>query len=209
MTDGSSPAVDYGPAAPTAQLSLSPRTAGRALYAALATLALSTLALSLYFGGAGDLWGPVNDVLVAATVLLLLPAIVVVRQLTAGQVGGWLTVLTIGAMAGVFIMAAGQLALVARLIELEASFVTGTVGVLMAIAWLAGTGVLALRTHVLGRAVGWSALGFIVAVIITSVAIALVAMDTPTLSLVFGGPLLVTLVGWMISLGRDLTRRVA
>lgn len=208
MSEGLSPAV-YARDARTSRLSLSPRTASASLRAALITLTLSVIAISLYFGGGGDFWGPLNDILVAATVLLLLPAIMAVRQLSSERTGAWLTVLTFAACGGVFIMAAGQLALVVGLIALETSFVTGSIGVLMATAWLAATAVLALRTRTLGTSVGWWALAFVVAVIITAVAMPLLEADTPTMSLLFGGPLLIALVGWMLSLARDLGSRRA
>jgi hypothetical protein len=208
MTDGLSPAI-YAPGAQDHPRWSSPRMAGRALSAALVTLILATTAIALYFGGAGDVWGPVNDILVAATVLLLLPTIVAVRQLSRQRTGAWLTVLTVAACGGVFIMAVGQLALVAGLIDLETSFVTGSIGVLMVIAWMAGTAVLALDARTLSRSVGWWAVAFVVAVMITAVAIPSLGADTPTLSTLFGGPLLVTLAGWMLSLARDLGRRGA
>ena len=130
-----------------------------------------------------------------------------VRQLGAERAGAWLGALSVVAIAGVAIMAAGQIALVIGLIDLETSFATGTVGLLMTIAWIAGTAVLALRHRVLDRVVGWWALAFLAAVGVTAVAIPLLSMDTPGLTAVFGGPLLVTLAGWMVSLARDLGRR--
>ena len=80
-------------------------------------------------------------------------------------------------------------------------------GVLPTITWVAGLGAISLRSGVLDRAVGRWAVAFVMSVVVTSVAIPFVSMDTPTLSLVFGGPLLITLVGWMVSLARDLARR--
>lgn len=188
---------------------VSPRTASRALYGSLLTLALSMVAISLFFAGAGGFWGPVNDVLVAASVLLLVPAIVAVRQLSLGHTGAWTTVLSAAAIAGVLLTFAGQVALVIGIIELETSFVTGSVGVLMVIAWLACTAVLALRMRILASAVGWWASAFLIAVLLTTAGIGVLSMDTPTLTLLFGVPLLITLGGWMLSLARDLGRRPA
>lgn len=206
MTDGLSPAVQ-GRAAPAPRPTVSTRTAGRALYVALATVVLSMVALALYFGGAGDMWGPVNDVLVATSVALVVPAMLAVRRLSQGRAGTWLSILTLAAIAGALVLACGQLALVTGVIGLEASFATGTLGVLPMIAWLAGTGVLALRTGLLARSVGWWAAAFVAIVIVTALGLATLAADTPTLALLFGAPLLVALAGWMLSLGRDLERR--
>ncbi len=208
MTDGLVPAAGYQ-AESRAWLAPRPRSASRALYASLGAMVLATVAISLYFGGAGDFWGPVNDLLVAATVLLLVPAVLSVRRVAGETAGSWLSALTVLALVGIVVMAAGQIALVVRLIDLQASFTTGTIGILPTLAWLGGTGVLALRTGTLARPVGWWAFTFVLAAIVTAVAIPLVSMDTPTLSLVFGGPLVVALIGWMVSLARDLGRRTA
>lgn len=206
MTDRAAPGLGYGPRTQPS-VPVPPRLASRALYASLVSALLAMVAISLFFAGAGGFWGPVNDLLVVATVLLLLPAVVAVRQIGGAAAGIWLSVTTWLAVIGIVIMAAGQSALVLGLIDLETSFMTGTVGVLLAIAWIGGTGVLALRTGALSRPVGWWAVAFVAMVAITTVGIPLTAADTPALTASFGGPLLLTLAGWMVSLARDLAGR--
>jgi hypothetical protein len=207
MTKGTSTAIDFTHGARPAHSISSPATARRALRTAMGTLMASMVAIALYFGGAGDYWGPINDILVAATVLLLLPAIAVVRRLGAPHAGGWLTLLSLAAGAGAVVIASGQLALVLGLIDLETSFLTGSLGILPLLAWAGGTAELALRGRTLDRSVGWWAIALLVTVLVTAVALPTTSMDTPTASLIFGGPLLVTLLGWMLSLSRTLARR--
>ncbi len=204
MTDGLAPAVVHPSSAPST--SLSPRTASLALYAAVVTMVSSMVAISLFFGGAGAFWGPVNDLLVVATVLLLLPALIVVRGLARGYVGSWFTGLTVAAVIGVLVIAAGQLALVAGLITLDTSFLTGGLGVLPVIAWLGSTALLGLRTPVLERATGWWAVAFMAVVVATFVVVPTLALDMPTMTAVLGVPFMVTLFGWLVSLARDLAR---
>jgi hypothetical protein len=206
MTKGTSTAIDFTPGARPAHLISSPATARLALWTAMGTLIASMVAIALYFGGAGDYWGPINDILVAATVLLLLPAIAAVRRLAA-HAGEWLTLLSVAAGAGAVVIAGGQVALGLGLIDLETSFLTGSLGILPLLAWAGGTAELALRGRTLDRSVGWWAIALLVTVLVTAVALPSTSMDTPTASLIFGGPLLVTLLGWMVSLSRTLARR--
>ena len=120
MTEGMSQAVDYRARSRTGPKGPSPRAASRALYAAVVTMIASMVAISLFFGGAGAFWGPVNDLFVVATVLLLLPAMAVLYRLAGGRAGTWFKILTVAAAAGVLLIAVGQLALVAGLITLDA-----------------------------------------------------------------------------------------
>ena len=208
MSDDHSPSLDRA-AATSSRLDVrvAPASAARALYASLLALLLSMVAISLFFAGAGGIFGPINDLLVVATVVLLIPAIIAVHQIARDAVGAWLPILTIVALAGIAIMAVGQLALVLGIIALEASFISGGIGVLMAIAWIAGLAVLSLRSHQLARPVGWWAVTLLVLVVITSIGMPVLVLDTATLSLVFGIPLVVGVAGWMVSLARDLAGR--
>ncbi len=186
---------------------LTPRLASRALYSAAVTLVASMIAISLFFGGAGAFWGPVNDLLVVATVLLLLPAVAVLPGLVRPAVGSWFTVLSVAAAVGVAVIATGQVALVAGLITLDVSFLTGGIGILPVIAWIGGTIAPSLGTPLLGRATGLWAVLFLALVGLTVVVLAALTTDTPTLTGVLGAPLMVALLGWLISLGRGLARK--
>ncbi len=187
----------------------SPRTASRALYLSVVTMVASMVAISLFFGGAGAFWGPVNDLLVVATVLLLLPARAARPGLAREHVGRWLLVLSVAAAIGVAVVAVGQLALVAGLITLETSFATGGLGVLPVIAWIGATAVPALRLPVLGRAIAGWALAFLALIGLTSLVLVTLSTDTPTLTSVLGVPLMIVLVGWMVSLARGLGREAS
>lgn len=181
-------------------------TASRGLYLAVATLVGSMLAISLFFAGAGAYWGPVNDVLVVATVLLLLPAMAVLPALARPEVGRWFGLVSMASGIGVGVIAAGQLALVAGLVTLETSFVTGGLGVLPVIVWIGTTAVPSFRLQWLGRTTALWAMAFVVLVAVTVVVVATLSSDVPVLTGTLGVPLAIALVGWMLSLGRGLAR---
>ena len=183
------------------------RRAGRATLLAVVTLGLSAVALSLYFGGAGEIFGPVNDALLAATFALLAPAVVAVRQRSRGAAGRWFEVVSAAALAGIATAAVGQVLLIAGLLPLAGSFVTLGVGALLVVGWTGALAVIALRHGVLGRAVGWWAVALIAATVVTAVGTPLAGLGTAALSVVFGIPLLVATVGLLVTLGRDLLRR--
>lgn len=180
-------------------------TAGYATFAAIVTLVLSGAALALFFGGAGAFWGPVNDVLIAVSLFLLIPALLAVRELArSAGVGTWFEALTLLALAGMVLAAIGQLLLVVRVIDLQASFVTGGLGTLPFLVWMGAVSYLALNGQVLSRAVGLWGAGFLLVCLVAVVGIPLLPQ---AVLYAMGIPLLVTLVGWLIALGRELMSR--
>jgi hypothetical protein len=183
------------------------RRAGRATLLAVVTLGLSAVALSLYFGGAGEIFGPVNDALLAATFALLAPAVEAVRQLARGAAGRWFGVASAAALAGIATAAVGQVLLIVGLLPLAGSFVTLGVGALLFVGWTVALAVISLRHGVLGRAVGWWAAALVAATVVTTVGTPLAGLGTAELSVVFGIPLLAATVGLLVALGRDLLRR--
>lgn len=203
--------LDPAVAAPVrAALPLSPtfaRRAGQATLLAVGTLGLSAGALSLYFGGAGEIFGPINDVLVAATFVLLAPPVLAVQQLGRGIAGRWLEVVSIAALTGIGTAAIGQLLLIAGGLALSGSFITLGIGALLVVAWTCGLAVVALHHGVLSRSVGWWALALVATAVVTAVGTPAAGLGMAALSVVFGIPLLVTTVGLFASLGRDLLRR--
>ena len=116
------------------------RLAGYSVVATAVAMPLSAVALWLFFSGAGSFYGPINDVLIALALVLLGPALLAYRRLTAAVAGRWFTVSTYLALAGIGIAALGQILLVVGVISLEASFVTFGVG---SVALLAGGACLA------------------------------------------------------------------
>ena len=183
------------------------RRAGRATLVAVGTLGLSAVALSLYFGGAGEIFGPINDALLAATFALLAPAVVAVRQLARGAAGWWFDIASVAVLAGIATAAVGNVLLVVGLLPLVGSFVTLGVGALLVVGWTGALAVIALRHGVLGRAVGWWAVALVAATVATAFGTPLSGLGTAELSVVFGIPLLVATVGLLVTLGRDLLRR--
>ena len=181
------------------------RLAGATTAAATVMLALGAVAISLYFGSGevGNVFGPISDVLFAAFMLLLIPAVLAVRSLGADAGGAWLTPLSGVAIATMIVTAAGQLLLVVGVIDLATSFVAFGIGLAGFMAWGVALAVLALRHGVLPRPVGiWP----LVAVVLCLVApVAWFGLPTEAgyaAALLLG----VAVFGWLIALARALHR---
>ena len=174
------------------------RLAGWSTWLALVSLVLSAIALALFFAGAGEYWGPVNDVLISVTAVAVIPAVLVVARM-AGETGApWVRIVSVAAIAGLVLMAAGQLLLVVGRLSLDGSYVTGGIGVLPFLAWIVLVAVLALGPGILPARVGWLAVA-------TLLAIAALAVTSPfTLGpavWVEGAVLLAVLGAWLADLG--------
>lgn len=175
--------------------------AGLATFAALATLVLSAIALALFFGGAGRFWGPVNDVFIAATALLLIVPMAAIAHDHPGS-GTWYLAVTATAIAGAVVVAIGQLLLVAGAIGLQQSFVTGGIGVVPMVVW-----VLALAIGILVGIISLPAIVAILALASVAVAAVLAALHRtiPIAGTVAATALLTgLLVAWLWTLGRSL-----
>ena len=144
--------------------------AGWSALAAVATLLASGVTIALFFGGAGAFWGPLNDLFTALTMILLLPVMLAVLRLAPDDIGPWFAILTFAAVAGILLGAAGQLLLVAGGISLQASFVTGGVGIAPVIAWAMGLTVLILTRDMLSVITGWLLFGVLVSVALLALA---------------------------------------
>ena len=176
--------------------------AGRCLRWATATLTVAAVSIGLFFGGAGYVFGPINDVTTAATLLLMAPGVLAVRRLAAGRVGSWFSALSFLTVAGLAVAAGGLIALVVGLITLNTSFVTGGIGILPFVAWLAAVAHIALRRGVLTRRVGWLSLAALGISIIAGAAGPLLPMTV--LVFAVGLPLLAVLAAWLWVTGTDL-----
>src|SRR5215212_2664971 len=84
------------------------RLAGISTWVAMVALVLSGIALALFFGGAGAFWGPINDGFIVVTAIALIPAALAVDRLASGDAAPWVRLLTVAAIAGLVVMAAGQ-----------------------------------------------------------------------------------------------------
>jgi hypothetical protein len=182
------------------------RTAGYCLFASVGTLVVGGVAGALFFSGAGAVFGPINDLFTAATLVLIVPAVVAVRRLDAERVvGGWLSVVSLATIGGLLLAAVGFVLLVVGAIDLQTSFVTFGLGMLPFLAWIAGLAVLSLRDGIIRRSVGWWIVAFALATVASIGGAFVLSMEV--LSLTLAPVLLISLAGVLISLGRDLLAR--
>lgn len=176
--------------------------AGRCLRWATATLAVAAIAIGLFFGGAGYVFGPINDVTTAATLLLIVPGVIAVRTLARDRVGAWFSWLSVLTVAGLAIAAAGLLFLVAGVITLNDSFTIGGIGMLPFLAWLAAFAYVVLGRDVLTRRVGWLTAAGVASAIAGTAAGPFLPMNV--LVFVLGLPVLVIFAAWLWVFGTDL-----
>lgn len=184
-------------------------TAGVLAQSAVVTLVLSLIALTLFFAGFGQFFGPINDVLISITFFLLMPAVIVVARLASQLVGVWLQVLSWLALAGLIVAAVGQLALVVGLITLQTSFVTFGLGMVPFLLWIAALSAVTLMRPapaIVSRATAWWGTAFI---IVTAVALVAVPFVPMAILAALALPIVVALGAWMYTLGRDLRGRGA
>ncbi len=144
------------------------RLAGLSTWVALVALVLSGIALALFFGGAGEFWGPVNDALIVVTAIALFPAVFAVARLAGDRGAPWVSILSIAAIAGLALIAVGQTLLIVGRLSLEGSFVTGGIGVVPFLAWIVLVAVLGIGLGVLPARTGWLAAAVLVSIVSAS-----------------------------------------
>jgi hypothetical protein len=182
------------------------RSAGSSALIGVVFLAAAAITIALFFGGAGQFWGPVNDVFVALLLLAIILPVLAVDRLAGPGAQPWIRIVTVAALAGLTLGAVGQILLVAGVIDLQTSFITGGLGIIPFYAWLVALAVLAFGPGVLPTTVGW----LVVAIIALTVGMAVISTITM-------GPALwvacVALAGvlavWLLTLGGELSRRAA
>jgi hypothetical protein len=182
------------------------RSAGSSALIGVLFLAAAAITIALFFGGAGQFWGPVNDVFVALLLLAIILPVLAVDRLAGPGAQPWIRIVTVAALAGLTLGAIGQILLVAGVIDLQTSFITGGLGIIPFYAWLVALAVLAFGPGVLPPTVGW----LVIAIIALTVGIAVISSITM-------GPALwiacVALAGvlavWLLTLGGELSRRAA
>lgn len=183
-----------------------PRTAAAAASTAVVLFVVALIALALFFGGAGAFFGPINDVTIALSLALTIPAIAVVVQRTRPVSGSWFAGLGVLAVAGIVLAAAGQLLLVAGVVPLATTFITFGLGALPYVAWILAHGILARRRGIPSPRVGSWALAFIALVVIALALGPFLPVSAAVLTILLGGPVTVAYVGWLAALGAWLRR---
>ena len=149
------------------------RLASMSTWVALVALVLSGIALALFFGGAGDFWGPVNDALIVVTAIALIPTVLAVARLAGDAGSPWVAIVTVATVAGVVLIALGQTLLIVGRLSLDGSYVTGGIGVIPVIVWIVLTAILALAMAVLPDRTGWLAIATLAAIVVFSVTAAI------------------------------------
>jgi hypothetical protein len=185
------------------------RAAGYGALGAIAKLVAAGVALGIFFSDTEGMavFGPINDVLSAATLVLMMPAVAVLHRLVRDGGQPSFRYLSGLAIVGMTVAAAGLLLLVIRVIDLQGSFIVGGIGILPFLAWVLVVGYLSLRGRLLSRTLGWWITAFLALTLLSIAAGPFVSMQLLTFT-VF--PLLiVTLGGWLYVLGRDLLREAA
>jgi hypothetical protein len=182
------------------------RLAGLSSWLALVALVLSGIALALFFGGAGEFWGPVNDALVVVAAIALIPAVLAVARMAGDRGAPWVVIVSTAAVAGLVLIAVGQTLLIVGRLSLDGSYVTGGLGVVPVLAWIVMVAVLSLGSGVLPSTIGWLAVATLVAIVVVS----LVAIVTqgPVLWIA-GVVLVVALSAWLAGLASSLGAGVA
>jgi hypothetical protein len=182
------------------------RLAGVSSWIALIALVLSAIALALFFGGAGQFWGPVNDALVVVTAIALLPAVIAVARLAGERGAPWVTIVSVAAVAGLILIAVGQALLIVGVLSLEGSYVTGGLGVVPFLAWIVMVAVLALGAGVIPTTTGWLAVGILMGI----VALSAIAVVTRGPVLWVGGiALLIAISAWLAGLATSFASNAA
>jgi hypothetical protein len=131
-------------------------------------LLLSGIALALFFGGAGEFWGPVNDALIVVTAIALVPAVAAVARLAGDRGSPWVALVSVVAVAGLLLIAVGQTLLIVGRLSLDGSYVTGAIGVIPVIAWIVLVATLGIGLGVLPSRTGWLAVLTLAAIVVFS-----------------------------------------
>jgi hypothetical protein len=113
--------------------------------------------------------GKLNDLFSAIAVLLLIPGVLALRQLVGATAPDWFLTFSLIAAAGLALAGLGQLLLIARVIPLNASFMTGGLGFLPFLAWLAILAGLSIRSALVAPLVGWITVGLLASMVVLPV----------------------------------------
>jgi len=182
------------------------RLAGYSAFGAVGALVISGIALALFFGGAGDFWGPINDVFITLNALLLIPPALVLSLVVRDQAGDWFRIASVVGVAGLLVIGVGQLLLVIGVITLQGSFVSGGIGLVPLLGWMVALAVVSLGSHALSASIGWS----VVATLALALGTTAAYMLAPgALTWILSGGMALAIAWWMASLGVELLGRAA
>jgi len=180
------------------------RLAGLSAIGALAALMISGAAVLVFFNGGDVIYGTINDVFVAITLVLLVLPVLAIRSIIGDEAGQWFDALTWAALAGFAVASVGQILLVVRAIDLQTSFVTGGVGILPSVVWAIAASILASRSSRIPHRIGW----LLGAMLILSLVESIVAsLDSNAATLGVSVALLLSMVAWLLSLAAELLKR--
>jgi hypothetical protein len=177
------------------------RLASLSSWVSLVALVLSGIALALFFGGAGDFWGPVNDALIVVTAIALIPPVLAVARLAGDRGAPWVLIVSVAAVAGLVLIAAGQTLLIVGRLSLDGSYVTGGVGVVPVLVWIVLIAVLSLASGILPSTTGWLAIATLAAIVVFSV---IAAITLGPVLWVAGVALLIVISVWLAALASSL-----
>jgi hypothetical protein len=180
------------------------RAAGASTIVAIIALVAAGIALALFFGGAGAVWGPVNDLFVVMTAIALIVPMLAVDRLAADQGVGWMRIVTIVAILGALLIAVGQTLLVLGVIDLLTSFVTCGLGFIPVVVWLVALVVLTFASGSLPAPIGWAAVGVLALIVVEAL---VAAATTGPLLWVASIALLGAIVAWLWVLTSTLLSR--
>jgi len=167
------------------------RISSWASWVALVALVIAAVTITLFFAGAGAFWGPLNDVFDVVVLVALVFPVLAIDRLAGPAAQPWLKIVTVAAIAGLILAAAGEALLVIGVIDLETSYVTGGVGIIPFLAWLIALAIITLGRGILPPSIGWLAVGFFV----LSVAVVFVS------ALTLGPPLWIAAVALLLVMG--------
>jgi len=180
------------------------RSAATSAVVGVIALVAAAITITMFFAGAGEAWGPVNDVFDALLLAAIVLPVLAIDRLAGPDAQPWLRVVTVAAIAGLVLGAVGQLLLVARVIDLQTSYITGGVGIIPFFAWLVALAVLAFGPGVLPQSVGW----LVVSIIVLSVGSGVISAVTFGPALWIASAALVVAIGvWLANLSSILSAR--
>lgn len=153
----------------------------------------------LFWTGKGEAYGPLNDVAVAAALFLMIAPALAISG-TSPPDFPWLPLLGWAAVAGMVIAGAGQLLLVVRVIGLNGSFVTGGIGILPVLIWMAVLAYAGIVRGAPSASIGWTA-ALVLALIVPA---AVTARGSKRVALIWQSILVAALTAWLAAVALHL-----